>query len=226
MSLQKYTISQLEIMLENKEVSAKELTQMALDQIKAVDGDVQAFLEITDDAALKQAEKLDNGQAFNMKLSAIPGSIKDNIVTKGVRTTAASKMLENFTDPLYDATVVNKLNEAAAISVGKVNLDEFAMGSTTETSAFKKQNPWNLDYVPGGSSGGSAASVAAGEAMFSLGSDTGGSIRQPAAFCGITGMKPTYGLVSRYGVVAFAPSLDQVGPLTRTVSDNAKVLLK
>lgn len=225
MSLQKYTISQLEIMLENKEVSAKELTQMALDQIKAVDGDVQAFLEITDDAALKQAEKLDNGQAFNMKLSAIPGSIKDNIVTKGVRTTAASKMLENFTDPLYDATVVNKLNEAAAISVGKVNLDEFAMGSTTETSAFKKtKNPWNLDYVPGGSSGGSAASVAAGEAMFSLGSDTGGSIRQPAAFCGITGMKPTYGLVSRYGVVAFAPSLDQVGPLTRTVSDNAKVL--
>ena len=225
MSLHNYTINQLETMLDKKEISARELTEMSLKQIKQVDDNVQAFLTVTEDAALKQADAIDAEQGTDKPLSAIPAGIKDNIVTKGVRTTCASKMLDNFTDPLYNATLVEKLNEAGAISLGKVNLDEFAMGSTTETSAFKQtRNPWNTNHVPGGSSGGSAASVAAGEVLFSIGSDTGGSIRQPAAFCGITGMKPTYGLVSRYGLVAFAPSLDQAGPMTRTVEDNARVL--
>lgn len=225
MTLHKYSITQLENMLQNKDISALELTEMSLNQIKSVDTEVQAFLTVTEEAAKKKAKALDEEQAAGKGLAGVPASIKDNIVTKGIRTTCASSMLDNFTDPLYNATLVEKLNEAGAVSVGKVNLDEFAMGSTTETSAFQKtKNPWNTDYVPGGSSGGSAASVAAGEVNFSIGSDTGGSIRQPAAFCGITGMKPTYGLVSRYGLVAMAPSLDQAGPLTRTVADNAKVL--
>lgn len=225
MSLYNYTIKQVESMLKKKEISAEELTDTALTQIKAVDQDVKAFLTVTEEAAKQRAKEIDSKQSYDGKLSAIPAAIKDNIVTNGVRTTAASKMLENFTDPLYDATVVEKLQDAEAISLGKVNLDEFAMGSSTETSYFQKTtNPWNQEYVPGGSSGGSAAAVSAGEAMFSLGTDTGGSIRQPASFCGLVGMKPTYGLVSRYGVIAFAPSLDQVGPLTRTVADNARVL--
>lgn len=212
-------------MLKKKEVSAEELAQLSLEQIKAVDGDVKAFLTVTEESALKKAKQLDEQQNFDNKLAAIPGAIKDNIVTKGIPTTGASKMLENLSDPLYDATVTEKLDDAGSLMMGKVNLDEFAMGSSTETSAFKKTaNPWNLDHVPGGSSGGSAAAVAAGEVMFTLGTDTGGSIRQPASFCGIVGMKPTYGLVSRYGLVAFAPSLDQIGPLTRKVEDNARVL--
>ena len=225
MSLDKFTIKQVEEMLRNKEISAEELTNMAFDQIDKVEDDVKAFLTLNKEKALEKARKIDEEQAFDKKLAAIPGAIKDNIVTEGVRTTAASNILSNFNDPLYDATVVKKLDEANSIMIGKVNLDEFAMGATTETSAFQKTaNPWNLEHVPGGSSGGSAAAVTAGEVMFSLGTDTGGSIRQPAAFCGIVGMKPTYGLVSRFGLVAFAPSLDQIGPMTRTVEDNARVL--
>src|SRR5690625_2512304 len=225
LSLTYYTIEQLETMLQKKEISAEELAKLSLDQINAVDEDIKAFITVTEESALEKAKQLDETGQFDKKLAGIPGAIKDNIVTKGIKTTAASKMLENFADPLYDATVTEKLANADALMMGKVNLDEFAMGSSTETSYFKKTtNPWDTDYVPGGSSGGSAASVASGEVMFSLGTDTGGSIRQPASFCGIVGMKPTYGLVSRYGLVAFAPSLDQIGPLTRKVEDNARVL--
>ncbi|HLR42560.1 MAG TPA: Asp-tRNA(Asn)/Glu-tRNA(Gln) amidotransferase subunit GatA [Pseudogracilibacillus sp.] len=224
MSLHNYSIKQVEKMLAKEEISAEELANLSLEQIKAVDEDVQAFLAVTEEAVIEKAKQIDADKAYDRKLSAIPGAIKDNIATNGVATTAGSKMLENF-DPLYDATVVEKLNTENALLVGKLNMDEFAMGSSTETSAFKKtRNPWNTDYVPGGSSGGSAAAVAAGEVMFSLGSDTGGSIRQPAAFCGVVGMKPTYGLVSRFGLYAMAPSLDQAGPITRTVEDNARVL--
>lgn len=224
MSLSNYTIKQIEEMLHKGEISATELVDLSYKQIEAVDGEVEAFLSLNEENAREQAKKLDEAKSYEGKLSGIPGAIKDNITTKGIATTCASKMLENF-DPLYDATLVEKTNEQEAIMIGKVNLDEFAMGSSTETSAFKKtKNPWNTEYVPGGSSGGSAASVAAGEVMFSIGTDTGGSIRQPAAFCGVVGMKPTYGLVSRFGVVAMAPSLDQAGPITRTVEDNARVL--
>src|SRR5690625_65647 len=225
MGLYNYTIEQIETMLHKKEISAEELANLSFDQIEKVDDDIKAFLTLNKETVLKKAAQLDEQQSYDKKLAAIPGALKDNIVTKGIRTTAASKMLANFNDPLYDATVTEKLANEDAFMIGKVNLDEFAMGSSTETSAFQKTvNPWNHDYVPGGSSGGSAAAVASGEVMFSLGTDTGGSIRQPASFCGIVGMKPTYGLVSRYGLIAFAPSLDQIGPLTRTVADNARVL--
>src|SRR5690625_988650 len=225
MGLYNYTIKQVEKMLHKKEISAVEIAEQSFDQIKAVDDEVKAFLILNEENVMQKAKQLDEQQTYDKKLAAIPGAIKDNIVTKGIRTTCASKMLENFNDPLYDATVTEKLANEDSLMIGKVNMDEFAMGSSTETSGFQlTKNPWNLERVPGGSSGGSAAAVAAGEVMYSLGTDTGGSIRQPAAFCGIVGMKPTYGLVSRYGVVAFAPSLDQVGPLTRTVEDNARIL--
>lgn len=225
MTLSNYSIKQIEELLHKGEVSAKELVDLSLSHIKVVDEHVKAFLTLDEETAKKKAEQLDENKNYDSKLAAIPSSIKDNIVTKGVRTTCASNMLANFNDPLYDATLVEKLDDAGSIMIGKVNLDEFAMGSSTETSAFQKTaNPWNTEYVPGGSSGGSAASVAAGEVMFSIGTDTGGSIRQPASYCGVVGMKPTYGLVSRYGVVAMAPSLDQAGPITRTVEDNARVL--
>lgn len=225
MGLYNYSIKQIEKMLHKKEISAEELANMSFDQIETVDDDIKAFLTLNKEGAIEKAKQIDEQQTYDKKLAAIPGAIKDNILTKGIRTTSASKMLANFDDPLYDATVTEKLANEDALMIGKVNLDEFAMGSSTETSAFQKTvNPWNHEHVPGGSSGGSAAAVASGEVMFSLGTDTGGSIRQPASFCGIVGMKPTYGLVSRYGVVAFAPSLDQVGPLTRTVEDNARIL--
>ena len=225
MALYNYTIKQVEKMLEKKEISAEELANLSFEQIEKVDEDVKAFLTTNKEKAIEKAKQIDAEQAYDKKLSAIPGAIKDNIVTEGIRTTGASKMLANLEDPLYDATVVKKLADEGSLMIGKVNMDEFAMGSTTETSYFQKTyNPWNLDHVPGGSSGGSAAAVAAGEVMYALGTDTGGSIRQPASFCGIVGMKPTYGRVSRYGLVAFAPSLDQIGPMTRTVEDNARVL--
>lgn len=225
MTLFKKTATELQSLLHNKEVSVKELTEESFARIAKSDGDIQAFLATNEEQALARAEQLDNEPMDGRgPLFGLPLGVKDNIVTKGIVTTAASRMLEDHL-PLYDATVVEKLNEAGMVTIGKLNLDEFAMGSTTETSAFKTtRNPWNLDHVPGGSSGGSAAAVAAGEVPFALGTDTGGSIRQPAAFCGVVGMKPTYGRVSRSGLIALASSFDQIGPITRTVEDNALLL--
>ncbi len=214
-------------MLVNKEITSLELTQAVLDRIDQVEGDVQAYLTITRDEALAQAKAVDEKIAAGEEiafLEGIPGAIKDNLCTKGVKTTCASKILQNFVPP-YDATVVQKLNAQHTVVLGKTNLDEFAMGGSTENSAYHPtHNPWNTDCVPGGSSGGSAAAVAAGTAIWALGSDTGGSIRQPASFCGVVGLKPTYGRVSRYGLVAYASSLDQVGPITRDVTDCAHIL--
>lgn len=211
--------------LVNKQLSAAELTKATFANIAKIDPQLQAFLTLNEDAAMKQAQALDEkGIAADQLLAGLPIGIKDNIVTKDLKTTAASKMLANFM-PIYDATVVQKLRQAGMINVGKLNLDEFAMGGSTENSAFKQtKNAWDQTKVPGGSSGGSAAAVAGGEVLASLGSDTGGSIRQPAAYNGIVGMKPTYGRVSRFGLIAFASSLDQIGPLTRTVKDNAYIL--
>ncbi|AXI08205.1 Asp-tRNA(Asn)/Glu-tRNA(Gln) amidotransferase GatCAB subunit A [Oceanobacillus zhaokaii] len=225
MSLFDHTIKELEAMLHNKEITVQDLVEESYQRIEEVDGQVHAFLTLDKENALAKAKVLDEHPDATAKLFGIPSGIKDNIMTKGLRTTCASQFLDNFNDPLYDATVVEKLNNEQTIAVGKLNMDEFAMGSSNENSSYDAtRNPWNTDYVPGGSSGGSAAAVAAGEVLFSLGSDTGGSIRQPAAFCGVVGMKPTYGRVSRFGLVAFASSLDQVGPITRTVEDNARVL--
>ena len=214
-------------MLVNKEITALQLTEAVLARIDEVEGDVKAYLTITRDEAIAQAkavdEKIAKGEDISF-LEGIPGAIKDNICTKGVKTTCASQILKNFVPP-YNATVMEKLNAENPVILGKVNLDEFAMGGSTENSSFGvTHNPWNLDCVPGGSSGGSAAAVAAGTAIWALGSDTGGSIRQPASFCGVVGMKPTYGRVSRYGLVAYASSLDQIGPLTKDVTDCAHIL--
>lgn len=227
MSLLDRKISEVKELLHKKEVTVSDLVDQSLARINEVEEKVKAFITVDEENARAQAKKLDEQigtDASNQALFGIPSGIKDNIVTKSLVTTCASKMLENF-DPIYNATVMEKLNSKGTVTIGKTNMDEFAMGSTTETSFFHPTyNPWNLDFVPGGSSGGSAAAVAAGEVMFSLGTDTGGSIRQPAAFCGVVGLKPTYGRVSRSGVVAFASSFDQVGPITRTVEDNAVVL--
>ncbi len=214
-------------MLVNKEITSLELTQAVLARIDEVEGDVQAYLTITREEALAQAkavdEKIAKGEEIAF-LEGIPGAIKDNICTKGIKTTCASKILQKFVPP-YDATVMQKLEAQNPVVLGKTNLDEFAMGGSTENSAYHPTcNPWNTDCVPGGSSGGSAASVAAGTAVWALGSDTGGSIRQPASFCGVVGMKPTYGRVSRYGLVAYASSLDQIGPITKDVTDCAHIL--
>lgn len=225
MSIFNETLTSLHEGLANKEFSSVELTQAAFKRIAETDGKVEAFLALNEEGALKQAQAADEkGYADGNVLNGIPLGIKDNIVTEGVTTTAASRMLGDFM-PIYDATVVTKLKEAGAVNVGKLNMDEFAMGGSTENSYYKKtKNAWDLTKVPGGSSGGSAAAVASGEVVASLGSDTGGSIRQPAAFNGIVGMKPTYGRVSRYGLIAFASSLDQIGPMTRNVTDNALLL--
>ncbi len=221
------TIHEAAEKLRSKEVSSRELTQAVLDRIAAVDGKVKAFVTVTPDQALAQADEMDKvlarGEATS-PLTGIPINLKDVLSTKGVRTTCSSKMLENFV-PVFNATVVERLRQAGTVLVGKTNMDEFAMGSSTENSGFfTTHNPWNLDTVPGGSSGGSSASVAAGMGFLSLGSDTGGSIRQPAALTGVVGFKPTYGRVSRFGLIAFASSLDQVGPFTRDVTDCALAL--
>lgn len=226
-SLLEKPIQEIHNGLRKKAFSVRELVEASLQRIRDVDEKVKAFLTLDEEGALKKADELDRrlaaGDAMGL-LYGIPAGIKDNIVTKGVRTTCASKILANY-EPIYNATVMDKLDAADAVMVGKTNMDEFAMGSSTENSAFfPTRNPWDLERVPGGSSGGSAAAVAAGEVVFALGSDTGGSIRQPAAYCGIVGLKPTYGRVSRFGLVAFASSLDQIGPLTRTVADAAYVL--
>lgn len=218
-------LTDLHAKLVNKELSAVDLTKATLENIDDTDSKYEAFITVMRDEALAKAEAVDAaGIDPNNVLSGIPYGIKDNMVTNGVETTAASRILEGF-KPIYDATVVEKLSDQGAIGVGKLNMDEFAMGSTTETSYYKQtKNAWDQTKVPGGSSGGSAVAVAAGQVPFALGSDTGGSIRQPAAFNGIVGLKPTYGRVSRWGLIAFASSLDQIGQFTRTVKDNAAVL--
>ena len=219
-----YTLSRK---LASGELSSREATAAYLQAIKEKEPSIGAYLTVLEESAMKKAAEVDEKRAAGKTLSplaGVPAGIKDNICTKGVRTTCASKMLENFVSP-YNAGVIERLEEADAVLLGKLNMDEFAMGSSTENSFFKvTHNPRDLSRVPGGSSGGSAAAVAANEAAFALGSDTCGSIRQPAAFCGVVGMKPTYGTVSRYGLVAFASSLDQIGPLTRTVRDSAMVM--
>lgn len=225
MSLFDLRLQELHNKLHSKEITVTDLVDESYKRIAAVDGKVRAFLSLDEEHARDTARQLD-GQAGGERglLFGLPIGIKDNIVTEGVITTCGSQFLRNY-NPIYDATVVRKLKSAQAVSVGKLNMDEFAMGGSNENSSFHPTyNPWNLDYVPGGSSGGSAAAVAAGEVYFSLGSDTGGSIRQPAAYCGIVGLKPTYGLVSRFGLVAFASSLDQIGPLTKNVEDSAYLL--
>ena len=219
------TVHELRDKLKNNEITSEEIVKAYADRIAEKEPEVGAFVTLTTDEALEEAKKIDEeinaGKTADLEYAGIPIGIKDNMCTKGVKTTCSSKMLENFVSP-YDGTVVKKIKDQKIPSLGKLNMDEFAMGSSTENSAIKiTHNPWNLNKVPGGSSGGSAAAVAADLVPWALGSDTGGSIREPASFCGVVGLKPTYGLVSRYGLVAFASSLDQIGPITKDVEDSA-----
>jgi aspartyl-tRNA(Asn)/glutamyl-tRNA(Gln) amidotransferase subunit A len=221
-------LSEIHSALRSKELSVAELVQASIASIKEHDGEIKSVLHVDEEGALSQAKALDerlagSGEEMGL-LYGLPVGLKDNIVTRGLRTTCASKFLSNY-DPIYDATVSKKLKDADALIVAKLNMDEFAMGGSNENSGFyPTKNPWNTEYVPGGSSGGSAAAMASRHFFFTLGSDTGGSIRQPAAFCGVVGLKPTYGRVSRFGLVAFASSLDQIGPITKNVEDSAYVL--
>ena len=221
------TIHEARDLLKRGEISSTELTRSCLERIGSVEERVKAFVTVTGDTALEQARHSDDDSVSSgpsKPLDGVPMQIKDVMCTRGIPTTCSSRMLENFV-PIYDAAAVERLYSRGAVLLGKGNMDEFAMGSSTENSAFfPSRNPWNLDRVPGGSSGGGAAAVAAGEAIYALGSDTGGSVRQPASFCGVVGMKPTYGLVSRFGLIAYASSLDQIGPITRDVTDCALVL--
>lgn len=227
MEITELTVHELQDKLAAKELTVSEIAKAYAERIKEKEKDIDAFVTVQADDAVEKAKeieaKIDNGE-LKSSLAGIPIGIKDNMCTKGVLTTCGSKMLENFVAP-YDATIVEKINAEGMISLGKLNMDEFAMGSSTENSAIKTtKNPWNLNTVPGGSSGGSAAAVAANMVPWALGSDTGGSIRQPSSFCGVVGLKPTYGLVSRYGLVAYASSLDQIGPITKDVRDCATLL--
>lgn len=227
MNITELTVHELKEKLANKELTISQITKAYVDRINEKEKDIGAFVTTLSEEAIKKSEEIEQkvkSGEISGSLAGIPIGIKDNICTKGVKTTCSSKMLENFVSP-YDATVMKKVNKENMINLGKLNMDEFAMGGSTEYSAFHvTRNPWNLNAVPGGSSGGSAAAVAADMVPWALGSDTGGSIRQPASFCGVVGMKPTYGLVSRYGLVAFASSLDQIGPITKDVEDCANLL--
>ncbi len=228
MDITELTVHELQEKIKNKELTSEQITKAYIDRINEKENDVAAFVTVCEDV-LEQSKKIDEelskeNNITDSSLKGIPIGIKDNICTKGIKTTCSSKMLENFVAP-YDASVINKIKNEQMPILGKLNMDEFAMGSSTENSAIKvTHNPWNLNKVPGGSSGGSAAAVAANMVPWALGSDTGGSIREPASFCGVVGLKPTYGLVSRYGLVAFASSLDQIGPITKDVEDTAILL--